>query len=61
MNFDDLIAENTLILKRNDELQQELHKYKRSLWSVLNILEPEQRALIQHDLFETDYQLIDYA
>ena len=61
MIIDDLTEENAMLKRQNTELKQKLHRYRRSLWSVLNILEPEQLAIIQHDLIGINQQLTDYA
>lgn len=46
---------HSLALKRqNAQLKRELRRYRKSLRSTLNILDPEQRAIIRHDLFDID-------
>ena len=61
MIIDDLVEENVIQKQQNAELKQELHRYRYSLWSVLNILEPEQKAIVQHDLIDIECLYIDYA
>ncbi len=61
MIIDDLVKENEILKQQNAEFKQELHWWRYSLWSVLNILEPEQKAIIQHDLIDIEYIYINYA
>jgi len=61
MIIDDLIEENALLWDLNDLLLQELHQYQYCLWSVLNILDPDQRDIIRNDLTHIENQLSDYA
>ena len=61
MIIDDLIGENALLWDLNDLLLQELHEYRYCLWSVLNILDPDQREIIRNDLIHIENQLSDYA
>ena len=54
MRIDDLFDENRALKRQNVKLKRELRRYRKALCSSLNILDPEQRAIIRHDLIETD-------
>jgi len=45
-----LEVENKALRAKNNHLNQQLRRYRESLESVLNILEPEQLAIIHKDV-----------
>lgn len=48
--IDILENENKVLRAKNHHLNRQLRKYRESLESVLNILEPEQLAIIHKDI-----------
>ncbi len=52
MTSDDLITDNDALKRQNNELKKELRRYRYSLWSLQNILDPDQRDIIQRDLID---------
>lgn len=51
---DILREENLKLRNQNEKLKQQLHRYRKSLESALNILEPEQTVVIKADLVGID-------
>lgn len=51
---DILQKENSKLRNQNERLKQQLHRYRKSMESALNILEPEQTAVIKSDLVGMD-------
>ncbi len=61
MKIDDLIDENTALKQQNTELFEQLLTYRKSIWSLQNILNPEQQAIIKHDLINIQMEIEEYA
>ena len=54
MIMDDIIEENIALQQQNAKLKRELRRYRKSLWSALNILDPDQRGIIKQDLIHLE-------
>lgn len=61
MKLQQLVSANKTLKQQNADLQQELHRYQQSLWSVLNILDPDQRDIIKNDLIHIELNQISDA
>ncbi|MEI7982179.1 MAG: hypothetical protein WCI71_11045 [Bacteroidota bacterium] len=54
MIMDEMVEENIELRVQNTKLKRELRRYRKSMRSALNILEPDQRDIIKNDLVDID-------
>ena len=52
--MDDMVEENIELRVQNTKLKRELRRYRKSMRSALNILDPGQRDIIKNDLVDID-------
>jgi len=53
--IDILENENKVLRAKNNHLNQQLRRYRESLESMLNILEPEQLRIIHQDIYDFNH------